>query len=729
MVATRSCTPRHACRLTAGLAFVVMAAASGWTRPAALIEGAASDAAAASAAPTRPSGPYAAPPICSAGGPYVSECGGVTLSGATASDPDGDPITYAWTSDCDGDGVFGEPEDGSFDVATVLNAVFRGPDPCGSACVVRLTATARANTCTSTTTVTVDDTLPPVIDFGGTLGLGPGVTFFPRTRQGGPMLHSHGMVYERPQLTTWWTDYELPDNLYEFDATQPPGSTLTALTQVTVLSGGIEDITFDPNDQSLWYLDLAGIVRHIDQAGTPLPPFGGFPTAGQFGLAWAEGFLWAENPSFGATQYTLGGAPTGRTIRYSAPPEYGLGYDFDRDLLWTGHWSDGRFRAYDEDTGTLVFTSPVIVLPDGNGAGHDVGYGACHLWVGTESLAEDVIYAIPVLGGICDVSVECDEVPSPAGPTATDNCDGPLPVVSGETVVPGRCANEYTIVRTWTATDSCGNDALRTQTISVFDSTPPQVTCPGPASYRCRADVPPCRPGDATATDNCPSVAVTCLPDTDDGGAGCVASPLIITRTWRATDACGLVATCSQTITVADDAPPVLSARTPSGGCDVILAVDAGPGDVASASPAVDVVDACGATVVNDRTAGGADATDLYPCGITVVTFDAADACGGAATCRVSVSVAPASPPPDVGAALRVRKDAAGAPVLDWSLAGPGAGPRFCVLRRENDPRDLMIEPLACGIAATSWTEAAPAPRWICYDVRAIDCSRALSAD
>jgi hypothetical protein len=383
----------------------------------------------------------------------------VTLSNATASDADGDPLTFFWESDCDADTVFGEPDDGSFDDETVLNAVFHAPDPCGGTCVVRLTVDdGNRRPCLNTTTVTVADTTPPLIEFGGTLALGPAETFFPRTRQGGPMLHSHGMVYERPQLTVWWTDYELPDNVYEFDATQPPGSTLTALSQFAVPAGGIEDITFDPNDQSLWYIDLSGIVRHIDQAGAPLPPLGGFPAGSQYGLAWANGFLWADDPNVGATQYTLAGALTGRTIRYSSPPEYGLGYDFDRDLLWTGNYDNGRFRAYDEDTGALVFTSPVLVLPNGNGSGHDVGYGACHLWVGTETLAEDVIYAIPIEGGICDISVECDEIPPPAQPTATDNCDGLLPVVADEDIIPGNCPNEYTIVRTWTATDSCGND-------------------------------------------------------------------------------------------------------------------------------------------------------------------------------------------------------------------------------------------------------------------------------
>ena len=53
--------------------------------------------------------------------------------------------------------------------------------------------------------------------------------------------------------------------------------------------------------------------------------------------------------------------------------------------------------------------------------------------------------------------------------SASDNCDVSITVES-ETLA-GNAAGNYTIVRTFTATDACGNSTSASQTITVEDTT------------------------------------------------------------------------------------------------------------------------------------------------------------------------------------------------------------------------------------------------------------------
>ena len=59
--------------------------------------------------------------------------------------------------------------------------------------------------------------------------------------------------------------------------------------------------------------------------------------------------------------------------------------------------------------------------------------------------------------------------------TASDNCGEVTIEVSSETTA-GDAAGNYTIVRTFTATDDAGNSSSATQTITVQDTTAPEFT-------------------------------------------------------------------------------------------------------------------------------------------------------------------------------------------------------------------------------------------------------------
>src|SRR5204862_31168 len=98
-----------------------------------------------------------------------------------------------------------------------------------------------------------------------------------------------------------------------------------------------------------------------------------------------------------------------------------------------------------------------------------------------------------------NASASCDAVPAAGTATASDNCSGATVVYNGETTASGSCSGNYTITRTWTATDGCGNSSSASQTITVTDNTAPVFTSvPANASASCDA-VPAA--GTATASD------------------------------------------------------------------------------------------------------------------------------------------------------------------------------------------------------------------------------------
>ncbi len=210
-------------------------------------------------------------------------------------------------------------------------------------------------------------------------------------------------------------------------------------------------------------------------------------------------------------------------------------------------------------------------------------------------------------------------------PVVTDVVD-PSPVVTND--APGLFPLGTTTV-TWTATDASGNSASDTQDITVIDTTPPVIACPGDQLYE--GDTAGGYAGgvvDATASD---IVDAWPLVTSDAPGLFALGATTV---TWTATDSSGNSSSCSNVITVQDTTPPSITAPL-----DQTEEGNTTGGWVGSiGAPVVtDVVDP--SPVVTN------DAPGLFPLGTTTVTWMATDASGNSASDTQDITVVDTTAP------------------------------------------------------------------------------------
>jgi hypothetical protein len=239
----------------------------------------------------------------------------------------------------------------------------------------------------------------------------------------------------------------------------------------------------------------------------------------------------------------------------------------------------------------------------------------------------------PAITCPASVTVSCSaDVPLPniGSIGSTDNCDGPVAItVAPDITTHFECANNYTLLRIYTATDGCGNTNTCSQTITVHDTTPPSIICPVNITVSCSADVPSPDPAAIITSDNCGG---TDYFVTDVVTNQTCANTYIITRVYTALDDCGNTATCSQSITVMDNTEPTIT-------CLPDITVDC-PGNVPAPNVnTIETSDNCdGAVTVTVA----ADVTiDLIcPQQYAILrTYWATDVCGNSTSCTQTILV------------------------------------------------------------------------------------------
>lgn len=221
----------------------------------------------------------------------------------------------------------------------------------------------------------------------------------------------------------------------------------------------------------------------------------------------------------------------------------------------------------------------------------------------------------PVFSGTLpvDVVVECNAIPVAENVQATDNCSEVI-ITSQDEITSGACANSYTIVRKWIATDSCGNSVIHIQNITVQDTTPPVFSSVIPTQLTIEniTEIPTYT---ITASDNCGAVTIVYEEETIQGN--CIGNYEII-RYWTASDSCGNEEMISQVVTIVDITAPVFTENIQE-----VIYVDCGNVPVAPQLNASDNISEV--TITFEETTEQGDCTSLSR---IIRKWTAVDACG-----------------------------------------------------------------------------------------------------
>ena len=441
-----------------------------------------------------------------------------------------------------------------------------GPNKCGGTTTVKFTATndCGTSTCTASFTVTADNTAPGftgnyddvilqcIADAPGSLG-----TASATDNCGAVTITSSDGTIQTIGCTRAITRTFTATDGCSNTATRSRTVRWIAITIPPILSiNGTTTIPLacDPAE---------GVINATLGSATAIDGCGGAPSVTALdGETTSSGCERARIRTFSATDacgniataarrvtWLVGRAPQIGT--FSAPPELGCNPTVDQINA-----ALGTVSATDVCANVTITSSDGNTTSDGCGRSRTRTFTATGGCGNTATAARTVTWKVDVTppaftGSYTDVTLGCN----PADPngslgtaSATDGC-GPVTITSSDgTVQSNGCARWRT--RTFTATDGCLNTATTSRTVRwTSDVTPPVFTStPASVDLNCGDAIPGIVT--PTASDACGTPTVT-MTGTTDNPANCTTGfQRIITRSWKATDACLNTSTYTQTIRV-----------------------------------------------------------------------------------------------------------------------------------------------------------------------------------
>lgn len=368
--------------------------------------------------------------------------------------------------------------------------------------------------------------------------------------------------------------------------------------------------------------------------------------------------------------FNLGTATaTGTNVTvYATRSDGQLVYNCDAFGNCTRTSSDGPF-TYGDTTITWYAFSHDIPGPydatTGDEESRRTGTASCTQTITVNDVTPPTIAAT---NSTASADANCQAAVPDFSNTVTDNCSTNISYT--QTPAAGTLEGLGTYTVHITANDNssnnggAGNTSTKDITFTVNDTTPPSftfvpssiTTSTGPGATTCGVTLDP---GTATASDNCGPVTITRTP------SGNVFAVGTTTITWTAKDGANNTTTATQTVTVIDNTPPVIS-------CPANIVVYLPLNTTATSMPvsyAATATDNCGVANIGYSIAPGSS----FSVGTTAVTATATDVNGNTASCTFTVTVlydfsgffSPVANPPT----LNVVKAGSGVPVK-FSLSG-----------------------------------------------------------
>ena len=218
--------------------------------------------------------------------------------------------------------------------------------------------------------------------------------------------------------------------------------------------------------------------------------------------------------------------------------------------------------------------------------------------------------------------------------TATDNCSASGALTITQSPAAGTPVGLGTTAVTLTVRDAANNTATCATGFTVTDHTNPVLSnCPSPITVYTGAGATACAATASwtppTAADNCGTATLT---SSHNPGATFPVGTTTVSYTAR--DAAGNQTSCSFTVTVIDNTPPVIA-------CPANVSMFCG----ATVNPGVaTATDNCAGVTVAGVRSDSQPLNAPYPLGTTTITWRATDAAGNQSTCQQTVMVT--NPPP-----------------------------------------------------------------------------------